>query len=42
MTHKAIRESAAFPALVIAAFIVRNASVLIGLSALALVAFVAN
>lgn len=42
MTHKAIRDSAAFPAVVIAAFIVRNASVLVGLSALALVALVAN
>ena len=38
MTPKVVRESAAFPALVIAAFIVRNASVLIGLSALALAA----
>jgi hypothetical protein len=42
MTHKVIRETAAFPALVIAAFVVRNASVLAGLSALAFVALVMN
>jgi hypothetical protein len=42
MTHKVIRETAAFPALVIAAFVVRNASVLVGLSALVFVALVMN
>jgi hypothetical protein len=42
MTHKALRESAAFPALVIAAFVVRNAGVLVGLSALALAALATN
>ncbi len=35
MTHKAISGSVEFPALVIAAFVVRNAGVLLGLSALA-------
>lgn len=35
MTNKGILESAEFPALVIAAFVVRNAGVLIGLSAVA-------
>jgi hypothetical protein len=37
MTRKAIRDSGEFPALVAAAFVVRNAGVLIGLSAVALV-----
>lgn len=37
MTQKAIRESAEFPALVVAAFFVRNAGVLLALSTLALV-----
>jgi hypothetical protein len=38
MTNRAIRELAAFAAFVVAAFVVRNAVVLTGLSALALVA----
>ena len=38
MTHKAVHDLAAFPAVVIAAFAVRNAGVLIVLSALAFVA----
>ncbi len=36
MTTKVVREFAAFPALVVAAFVVRNAGVLIALAALAL------
>lgn len=35
MTHKAVREFAAFPAVVIAAFAVRNAIVLIALATFA-------
>lgn len=35
MTHKAVRQLAAFPAIVIAAFAVRNAIVLIALTAFA-------
>jgi hypothetical protein len=42
MTHKDVRDLAEFPALVIAAFVVRNAGVLIGLAALALVALAAE
>jgi hypothetical protein len=42
MTHKDVRDLAEFPALVIAAFFVRNAGVLIGLAALVLVALAAE
>jgi hypothetical protein len=42
MTYKAVRDLAEFPAVVIAAFAVRNAGVLIVLSALALSALVAS
>jgi hypothetical protein len=38
VTQKVIRELTEFPALVVAAFVVRNAGVLIVLSGLALVA----
>jgi hypothetical protein len=38
MTRKDVRDFAEFPALVIAAFFVRNAAVLVGLSAVTLFA----
>ena len=38
MTHRAVRDLAEFPVVVIAAFAIRNAGVLLLLSALALVA----
>ena len=41
MTHKDVRDLAEFPAIVIAAFAVRNAGVLIVLSALAFAALTA-
>lgn len=42
MTNSAIRESAEFPALVAAAFFVRNAGVLIGLTILVLAALISG
>ena len=42
MTHRAYVDGAEFPLLVIAAFVVRNAAVLVCLSVLALAALVAS
>ncbi len=40
--NKVVRDSAEFPALVIAAFVVRNAGVLAGLAAMALFVLAAD
>lgn len=42
MTRKAVRDVTEFPALVVAAFFVRNAAVLIGLSIFVLIALARN